>query len=373
MLALYLVITSALFWLGMLLLPWQAWRNREILDVFEPSPSEVDLSDVTVLIPARNEAEVIATTLSALRQQGLGLHVVLVDDDSSDGTAAIAEACALPNLRIIRSTTLPDGWSGKLWAQQQGLQQVQTPLTLLLDADIELLPGVIHALKQKREAENLQFISLMAALRFSSFWEKLLLPAFIHFFRLIYPFALVNNPESKLAAAAGGCILAETDVLRQIGGMEAIKDAIIDDCTLAKTVKRSGHKIWLGLTRSVLSQRPYVNLSEIWEMVARTAFTQLFYSTALLILCTTIMLLMYLLPVVGLFVFQGLALWLALASFLFMVVAYLPTLRFYGLNIAWGFSMSLIVILYLLMTWTSAWRYWKGERSRWKGRVYQKV
>lgn len=369
---LYFTVAAAVIWIITLLLPWQPWRVREVLDVPSEARDDYDLSDVTVLIPARNEAEVIATTLAGLKVQGQGLQVVLVDDASTDDTAGIARRSGIDNLQIVSVASLPAGWSGKLWAQEQGLQYVQTPLTLLLDADIELLPGIIHSLKQKRQAENLQFVSLMAVLRFASFWEKLLMPAFIHFFKMIYPFALANNPNTKIAAAAGGCILVDTKVLREIGGMAVIKDAVIDDCTLAKVVKHSGHNIWVGLTRAVLSQRPYVTLSEIWEMVARTAYTQLFYSTALLLLCTFIMGLMYIAPIAGLWVLHGVAFWSALAALVCMLIAYLPTLNFYGLNFAWAFSMPVIAVLYLLMTWTSAWRYWKGERSRWKGRVYQK-
>ncbi len=298
--------------------------------------------------------------------------MVLVDDASSDATVEIARQSGLEHLQIVSVTDLPVGWSGKLWAQEQGLRYVQTPLTLLLDADIELLPGIIYALKQKKHAENLHFVSLMAVLRFGSFWEKLLMPAFIHFFKMIYPFALANNPNTKIAAAAGGCILVETQALQAIGGMAVIKDAVIDDCTLAKAVKQAGYRIWVGLTHAVLSQRPYVTLGEIWEMVARTAYTQLFYSTLLLVFCTLIMALMYIVPVIGIWAGDGMAFWAAFVALICMLTAYLPTLNFYGLNLAWALSMPVIAILYLLMTWTSAWRYWQGERSRWKGRVYQK-
>lgn len=371
-LALILICFSAIIWLVTILLPWQAWRTSEALETADTKlAASTDLSDVTVLIPARNEAEVIAVTLAGLRHQGEGLQVVLVDDESNDGTANIAQQSGLPGLRIVQSQTLPSGWSGKLWAQEQGLAYVTTPLTLLLDADIELLPGAISALKHKRTQANLQMVSLMAVLRFNNFWEKLLLPSFVHFFKMIYPFALVNKPASRMAAAAGGCILIETKVLRDIGGMATIKDAIIDDCTLAKTVKQQGHSIWLGLTHAVISQRPYTTLHDIWEMVARTAFTQLFYSTSLLLLCTIFMLLMYILPVVALFIIPGVAFWLALLSMLLMAVSYFPTLNFYKLSPVWCLSMPLVASLYLLMTWTSAWRYWRGERSRWKGRVYQ--
>ncbi len=366
----YLSVLAGLVWLITLLLPWQPWRNREVLEA-ETDFSDVDLHDVTVLIPARDEAEVIAGTLQSLKQQGRGLQVVLVDDDSSDETVNIARASGLENLTIIESKSLPPGWTGKLWAQEQGLKAVNTPLLLLLDADIALKPGMLKALKQKQQKEGLQFVSLMAVLRFQSFWEKLLMPAFIYFFKMIYPFALANSPKSRMAAAAGGCIFLETAVLKDIGGMAVIKDAVIDDCTLAKTIKSKGYKIWIGLTHGVISQRPYVGLSEIWQMVARTAYTQLYYSRLLLMLCTLIMLLMYWWPLMAVF-------WIETPGELFinglslsiMITLYLPTLFFYRLNPLWALTMPVVAALYLMMTWTSAIRYWRGERSRWKGRRY---
>lgn len=364
---------AAVTWLIVLLLPWRPWSTKEVLEADSSDYERTDLSDVTVIIPARNEEEVIGKTLAALEHQGEGLNVIVVDDESTDGTLATIHKFHLSTLKVIQSSSLPVGWTGKLWAQEQGLNQVQTPYTLLLDADIELRPGMIKSLKDKLISESVSFVSLMAVLRFDSFWEKLLMPAFVFFFKLIYPFALSNYPDSKLATAAGGCIFVETDILRQIGGMASIKDALIDDCTLAKTVKSAGYKTWMGLTHGVLSQRPYATLRDIWDMVARTAYTQLYYSATLLLICTFSMLIMYCLPLFGLFYFQGEAALLSFLAVLLMVLIYSPILRFYALNPAWGFALPLIASLYLLMTWTSAIRYWKGERSRWKGRVYQKM
>jgi len=369
----YLSAAAAVVWLIVLLLPWRPWGTKEVLEADPSGYEQTDLSDVTVVIPARNEEEVIGKTLAALKHQGEGLNVIVVDDESTDGTLAIIHKSHLSALKVIQSGSLPVGWTGKLWAQEQGLNQVQTPYALLLDADIELRPGMIKSLKDKLISESVNFVSLMAVLRFDSFWEKLLMPAFVFFFKLIYPFALANNPDSKLATAAGGCIFVETNILRQIGGMASIKDALIDDCTLAKTVKSAGYKIWMGLTHGVLSQRPYATLRDIWDMVARTAYTQLYYSITLLLICTFSMLIMYCLPSFGLFYFQGEAAFLSFLAVLLMVMIYSPILRFYALNPAWGFALPLIASLYLLMTWTSAIRYWKGERSRWKGRVYQKI
>lgn len=365
----FLSALALLVWGITLLLPWQPWRAREVLEPASPDDG-YDLQDVTVVIPARDEAEVIGNTLAALKQQGQGLSVIVVDDDSSDGTAEIAKASALPGLTVVKSKTLPEGWTGKLWAQQQGFEHVKTPLVLLLDADIALRPGMLKSLKQKYLNHDVQFVSLMAVLRFDSFWEKLLMPAFVYFFKMVYPFALANKPTSKMAAAAGGCILLEAQALKKIGGMAAIKDAVIDDCTLAKTIKNSGYNIWVGLTHGVISQRPYVTLSEIWHMVARTAYTQLYYSVALLFACTFIMTLMYWWPLVSTFAFPGVATLLNVLSLTIMLILFVPTLRFYALNPLWALLMPIVAGLYLLMTWTSAVRYWRGERTRWKGRSY---
>jgi len=300
----YLSALAAIIWLMTALLPWQPWRIKEVLEADDEQGS-VDLSDVTLVIPARDEAPVIADTLQAIKLQGQGLRVILVDDESTDGTAEIALNQGLVNLDIIRSGSLPKDWTGKLWAQEQGLNAVKTPLILLLDADIHLMPGILASLINKRNSENLQFVSLMAMLKVDSFWEKMLMPAFIYFFKMLYPFALANNPQSKIAAAAGGCILVDTAALQAIGGMAAIKGAVIDDCSLAKKVKQAGYKTWVGLTHGVISQRPYVSLTEIWDMVARTAYTQLLYSKSLLLVCTVIMTLMYVLPLMGLVCFSG--------------------------------------------------------------------
>ncbi|PKM12235.1 MAG: glycosyl transferase [Gammaproteobacteria bacterium HGW-Gammaproteobacteria-3] len=370
---LFLCGLSALFWLFILLMPWQAWRINEVLEADADAVDHLDLSALTVVIPARNEAEVIGETLLALTRQGKNLRVILVDDHSTDGTAEIARQLGLEHLTIIQGRPLPRAWSGKLWAQEQGLAAVQTPLTLLLDADIKLAPGLIKSLVVKQESKGLHFVSLMAALRFEAFWEKLLMPAFIYFFKLLYPFALSNRPDSRIAAAAGGCILVNTEALKQIGGMATIKDAVIDDCTLAAEVKAAGYKTWIGLTHGAQSIRPYTTLGEICQMVARTAYSQLNYSVLWLLTCTAIMLVMYSLPVLGLLVFSKDSALLDFAVVVIMAVTYLPVLQFYQLNPFWVVGLPLIAGLYLLMTWLSALRYWRGERSRWKGRSYQVV
>jgi hopene-associated glycosyltransferase HpnB len=299
-----LTLASAVVWFGILLLPWRPWGTREVLDSDAPSADE-DLRDITVLIPARNEAACIAATLSALKAQGRNISIVLVDDQSMDGTARIASQTAGENLRMIPGEPLPGGWTGKLWALEQGTRHVHTSLTLLLDADIELRPGILALLRKKMAEDNLQFISLMADLRMVGFWERLLLPAFVYFFRLLYPFHLANSSSSRVAAAAGGCILMETRLIDEMGGFQALRGELIDDCALAKRVKSLGYRIWIGLTHSARSLRPYDRLGALWNMVARTAYAQLAYSPLLLFFCTAMMIIAFGLPTFGLFFLRG--------------------------------------------------------------------
>jgi len=364
-------ITGAAIWLTILLLPWRPWSTSEVLDVSSPLP-EVDLGDITVLIPARNEAETIKATLPALTAQGRGLNIILIDDQSSDGTGQVARKAVDENLLIIKGKSLPSGWTGKLWALEQGRSHIRTPFTLLLDADIEPLPGIIGELKRAMQERDVQLISLMAELRMDTFWEKLLMPAFIYFFKLLYPFRLSNTGTSRVAAAAGGCILLETRLLHEMGGFDSLRGELIDDCALARRIKTLGYKTWIGLTHSVRSIRPYEKLRTIWEMVARTAFTQLHYSGLVLALCTAIMVLSFVVPGLGLFLPSGMAKFFSALGLAIMILCYLPTLKFYGLPGRWALALPLIGILYLAMTWTSAMRYWLGGGSHWKGRAYSK-
>ncbi len=367
-----LAAAGAALWLCVLVLPWQPWRVRERLEP-ESAEDAADISpeDVTVLIPARDEAAVIGETLAALGRQGRGLRVVLVDDRSGDGTAEAARqaAPATLTLDVHAGTPLAEGWTGKLWALEQGRRRIETPLTLLLDADITLRPGMIRALLARKEESGAALVSVMAALRMQGGWERLLLPAFIFFFRLLYPFHLANKPSRWVAAAAGGCVLVETSVLDRIGGFEAIRGALIDDCALARAVKNAGYRTWIGVSRGAESHRVYPTLGVVWRMVARTAYTQLRYSPALLLVCTLLMALMFWAPLAGLGgpLAAQIAGGVGLAG---MAVCYLPTVCYYRLSSAWALTMPLIGTLYLAMTWHSALRDWGGRRSEWKGRVY---
>jgi hopene-associated glycosyltransferase HpnB len=367
----YLTLAGAAIWFGILLLPWRPWDTREVLEGVA-LPGEENLSDITALIPARNEAEFVGVSLAGLADQGKPLSIVLVNDQSTDDTVQSALRTAKENLRIIEGESLPAGWSGKLWALEQGLPHVQTPLTLLIDGDIELRAGILAALRNKMTENGLQFISLMAALRMVSFWERSFMPAFIYFFKLLYPFHLSNSSYPRVAAAAGGCILLETRLLQEVGGFQALRGELIDDCALAKRVKSLGHKTWIGLTHSVLSHRPYNDLAAIWNMVARTAFAQLRYSTLFLLLCTVLMMTAFWLPIAGLFFPNPMAKVISAASLGAMMLSYLPTLKFYGVSRVFGLALPLIGSFYLAMTWTSAIRFWLREGSEWKGRSYTK-
>lgn len=324
-----LVAVSGLVWLTILIVPWRPWGTRETIEA-PFRTEEIDLSRITVLIPARNEASTIKTTLSSLLRQGNHLSVIVVDDRSTDGTARIAREVALPGLRIISGEPVPAGWIGKMWALEQGLRHVRTPLTLCIDADIQLLPGMVAALVKKMESRKLHMVSAMVSLRMATFWERLLMPAFVYFFKMLYPFQLSNSAFPRVAAAAGGCILMSTEVLRAVGGYAAIRDRLIDDCALAKLVKSNGYRIWIGLTHSARSLRTYDRLRTIWHMVARTAFCQLRYSSLMLALTTLVMGIVFWVPVIGLMSPQIGTRMISAGILGAMMATYVPVLRFYG-------------------------------------------
>lgn len=353
-------------WVGLLLLPWRPCSTREHIEPDTRPDPTIDLGDITALIPARNEADVIGATLDGLRSQGSGLQVIVVDDQSSDATAEIA--AAYPDTRVIAGLPLPAGWVGKLWALEQGKADVHTTLTLLLDADIRLQPGLLAALLAHKRGAEWHLVSLMADLRRTSFWDRLLLPVFVYYFKLLYPFALSNSRSRYVAAAAGGCILVDTRVLQQIGAFACMRDALIDDCSLARQVKNAGYRTWLGLSRGVISSRAYGSLGSIHDMVARSAFTQLRHSLWLLLALTLVFILVYGLPLALLGSAQ---VWpLALVAWLAMMAGYLPVLRYYQMSPLWAVLLPVSAALYLMMTWSSAIRHWRGEGSRWKNRTY---
>jgi hopene-associated glycosyltransferase HpnB len=388
MLTLSFTVLPIGIWIGLLLFRGQFWRtDQQLPDVVPELPI---WPSVCAVIPARNEAEVLPISLRSLLQQNYpgSFKILLVDDQSTDQTAEIARQVATSvqahdRLDVLSGQPLPPGWTGKLWAMEQGTRAAlalpQRPDYILLsDADIEHDVHNLQRLVAKAEADNLELVSLMVRLRCQSLWERFLIPAFVFFFAQLYPFRWANAPQNSTAAAAGGCILLKRQALERTGGLHVLKNALIDDCTLAHVIKSSrpdrSTGIWLGLTRSTVSLRPYESLSTIWNMVARTAFTQLRYSPWLLIGTVLAMMMIYLIAPVSTLIGSLTGQWsIAIAGFigwLLMAVAYLPMIRFYNLSPLWAFSLPAIACLYTLMTIDSALRHWQGQGGAWKGRVY---
>ena len=387
--AIGITLLSVTIWLFLLSGWGNFWRCDQQLPALATVRSELATMvqpAVTVIIPARDEADVLPESLPSLLQQQYDgrLTILLIDDQSTDHTGGVAqaiatEAGATERLTVLPGQPLPPGWSGKLWAVEQGWQQVQQQANppeylLLTDADIVHSPEIIARLVHKAESERLAMVSLMVQLRCQSAWEKILIPAFVFFFQKLYPFPWVNNPKRKLAAAAGGCILLRRDALAEIGGIAALREALIDDCTLAQNVKDLPRPIWLGLSQEEWSIRPYEGLETIWNMVARTAYTQLDYNPVYLTGTLLGMAIIYVVPPLS--VFGGLWLLnaglvaLGAAAWSMMAIAYWPTLKLYRRSPLWGFVLPLIAVLYNLMTFDSAWRHWRGQGGGWKGRVY---
>jgi hopene-associated glycosyltransferase HpnB len=339
---------------------------------------------VTAVIPARDEADCVGRTVASLLSQDYPgeFNVVLVDDHSRDGTAQVAQTAAVAQGAAARLTIVPGrallaGWTGKLWAQQQGVelaaQAPQAPDYLLFtDADIVYAPDVVRDLVSRTEAGGLVLTSLMVKLRCESFAERLFIPAFIFFFQMLYPFAWANEPNRSTAAAAGGCMLVRRDALTEAGGMASIRAALIDDCALAKTLKRFG-PIWIGLTDRVHSIRPYPAIADIRHMVARTAYAQLHYSPLLLAGTVFGLALTYLAPVVLALFAHGLGQTLGILAWLAMAVAFAPVLRFYRLSPAWAPALPAIAAMYMAFTIDSAYQHARGRGGMWKGRAQANV
>ncbi len=335
---------------------------------------------VAAVIPARNEADVIGASITSLLAQDypVPLAVILTDDQSDDGTAEAARSAAAAlnasdRLTVLPGKPLPPGWTGKLWAQKQGTAQAgslpEPPRYLLLsDADIAYDQGVVRRLVARAEARGLVLTSLMVKLRCESFAERALIPAFVFFFQMLYPFAWVNRKESAVAAAAGGCMLVRADALEAAGGIEAIRSCLIDDCALGRSMKRQG-PIWLGLTGSAHSLRPYPSFADIRRMVARSAYDQLNYSPLLLAATVIAMTLTYLMPPLLAVWGTGLAQAAGLLTWGLMTAAFYPIVRFYALSPLWAAALPLIAGCYMLFTLDSGLQHWRGKGGLWKGRV----
>jgi hopene-associated glycosyltransferase HpnB len=330
----------------------------------KPAPSG-SKKTVGVIIPARNEEAVVGLAVASLRPW----HVIVVDDHSSDRTAEVA---AQAGAEVIQAGPLPAGWSGKLWAISEGLKHAASlapDYLLFTDADIVHGPDNVAELVARAEAEDLDLVSLMVKLRCRSLAETLLIPAFVFFFFMLYPPAWVARRNRRTAAAAGGCILIRPSALDRIGGIEAIRGEIIDDCALARAVKRTGGVIWLGVTNDSGSIRDYTTFAEIRAMISRTAFAQLHHSTLLLAGTILGMAIVYLAPPALLFSRNPLAAIFGLAAWLLMSIAYSLTLRFYGRSVAWAPLLPLTALFYISATFDSALAYWTGRGGMWKDRV----
>jgi len=370
---------ALVIWLYLLLARGAFWRCGERDDL---APAGLSVwPRVTGVVPARNEADCIGDSIgSLLRQDYAGRWtVVLVDDDSVDGTADIARKAAQADdrLRVLHGRGLPAGWTGKLWALKQGIDAamtVQEPpdYLLLTDADIVHTPESVSRLVAHAESKRLVLTSLMVKLRCESFAEHANIPAFIFFFQMLYPFPWVNRPQSTVAAAAGGCMLVRADALREAGGIEVIRGALIDDCALAKALKVRG-PIWLGLTERVRSIRPYPAFADIRRMVARSAYAQLRYSPLLLLGTVAGMVLTYLVPPLMAIFGSGLARVIGIGTWALMAIAFQPTLRLYRLSPLWGIALPVIALQYMLFTLDSAYQYVRGRGGAWKGRVQANV
>jgi hopene-associated glycosyltransferase HpnB len=371
-----IAVIPVLIWVYLLMGRGQFWRVAAHRGAVLPPASA---RRVVVLIPARNEAPVIGTAVVSLARQIFSgvIHLIVIDDDSTDGTAEAALAAAraagaLPRFTLLRSAALPGGWTGKLWALSQGVAaaaELDADYFLFSDADTCHGSTSVASLVADAEAHDRDLVSRMVRLSTATFAERLLIPAFVFFFFKLYPPAWIAAPQRKLAAAAGGCILIRPKVLVRVGGLQAIRSHIIDDCALARAVKDSGGRISLELAADTRSLRSYASSREIGAMISRTAFAQLRHSYLVLAATLLGLFLTYLLPA-GLLLIgdPSLAGW-GLAALLLMSLCYLPMVRFYGLSPFWSLCLPLIALFYAGAVIHSVVQYARGSGGRWKGRV----
>jgi hopene-associated glycosyltransferase HpnB len=350
---------------------WRVSTTATGLSVqFESAPR------VAVIVPARNEADVVGQAiLSLLGQDYAGpLRIFVVDDHSSDNTASVVSKTAAEHgerLAMISSASLPAGWTGKMWAVSQGVEQAvefAPNYFLFTDADIVHAPSSITSLVRLAQAGDLDLVSMMVKLQCSSLAERALIPAFVFFFFMLYPPAWVNSPKQRTAAAAGGDILVRAEALAKMGGIAAIRNQLIDDCALAREIKRGG-PIWLGLTRNACSIRTYAGFGGIGRMISRNAFYQLRHSIWLLLRTLLALTITYLVPPIMFFFFGGWAMLWGAVAWLLMSIAFWPTLRFYSLSPLWAPLLPIIALFYMGATVHSAVEYWIGRGGKWKDRV----
>lgn len=376
-LSLILSIVAVGIWTYLLFFRGFFWREAA-----QPVPERALQSwpEVVVVTPARNEADVVGQSMAALLAQDYPakIHIVLVDDDSTDGTAEAAERAAAKSktqheLVVLKNVGLERGWTGKLWAVNRGLSEAErlapnARYVLLTDADILHARTSLRELVSRAEQGGFKLVSLMARLRIETLAERALIPAYIFFFQKLYPFSWVSDPKHKMAGAAGGCMLVDRAALRDIGGIGAIRHELIDDCALGKAIKAQG-PIWLGLADGVASLRGYPRWTDVWMLIARSAFTQLGFSAAMLLVATVMMLATYVLPLALTLFAAGPARLLGAIAFLMMAFAYQPTLRYHRLSPLWALALPPVAAFYAAATVDSALRYWSGRGGQWKGRM----
>jgi hopene-associated glycosyltransferase HpnB len=364
-------------WLYLIFCRGGFWLAREREDQDQPAlPADGEWPSVVAIIPARNEALMLPHSLGSLLTQDYpgAISIVLVDDESGDGTAAAARSAAAKANRkvvVLQGEPLPASWTGKVWATHQGIAHAEAlgppDYLLLTDADIGYAPDALRRLVARARAKGFVLASLMATLHCQSLAERALIPAFVFFFQMLYPFAWVNRKAAKTAAAAGGCMLVKRRTLAKAGGIAKIRSALIDDCALAKLMKAEG-PIWLGLTDGVRSLRSYPHIGDIRQMVARSAFAQLHYSPPILVAVLAGMTLTYLAaPTLALFASRPASI-IAAGTWALMTLVFVPILRFYRLRSLWAFALPLIAAAYLAFTLDSAYQHWRGQGGLWKGR-----
>ena len=361
-----IALPALLIWLYLFFAHGKFWQSGPQL----PAEAPHEFPEVDIVVPARDEAPTIAPVIASLLAQDYAgtFRIILVDDNSTDDTAVLA-GCA-PNLSVLTLRSKPEGWSGKLWALSRGVAEGRAPLLFFTDADIVHDPRHLSSLVAKLLQSRAEMVSEMVRLNCRSLAERVLVPAFVYFFQMLYPFNRVNDPRSSVAAAAGGTVLIRRETLQRSGGIDAIKNALIDDVALASLVKKHG-PIFLGHSGLAVSIRPYARFADIWHMISRTAFTQLRYSAALLILTLFGLCAVWWMPAAAMVFGHGWQFDAGLLAFALSAVSYLPTLARYGRSRLWAFTLPLIALVYMAATLNSALNYWSGRGARWKSRAYR--
>lgn len=373
MIATWIGALSTCIWAYLLAARGRFWRMTSAsTDLKLPSPSP---PHIAVVVPARNEADVVGWSIQSLVEQDYvgRLHIFVVDDHSSDETASVVRKAAAhkdERLTVISARPLPAGWTGKMWALAQGVEQAadfNPAYFLFTDADIVHSPDSITSLVARAQRDKLDLVSMMVLLQCSSLAERALIPAFVFFFFMLYPPEWVSNPKCGTAAAAGGDILVRTEALARIGGIAAIRNELIDDCALARKIKQNG-RVWLGLTPNTCSIRGYQTFGSVGRMISRTAFYQLRHSVWLLVATILGLAITYLAPAIVAF-FGGWATLWGGTAWLLMSAAFWPTLRFYSRSLFWAPLLPFVALFYMGATIHSAVRYWLGRGGEWKGRA----